>query len=188
MEIVGQREPGLSAVRLWEKRLPFLLSFLGIYFVFLDFVFFAPLGSLFIVNKDKREVIPQKKPLLCFQSLDIRELTQKWFLLEISSKWHQCLNLKVVGYHYFGNLFKPVICSAHIFYPLGAWKLDCWGSYLFLSLDAWNLLDCNVFFDRRRPQNKLHEASRHWLFAWEPISCLWVKSSRRETFRLVAFF
>lgn len=79
-------EPGLSAVRLWEKSLPFLLSFLGIYFVFLDFVFFAPLGSLFIVNKDKREVIPQKKPLLCFQSLDIRELTQKWFLLEISSK------------------------------------------------------------------------------------------------------
>lgn len=67
LEIVGQREPGLSAVRLLKKSLPFLLSFLGIYFVFVDFVIFAQLGSLLIVNRDnrdKREVIPQKKPLL----------------------------------------------------------------------------------------------------------------------------
>lgn len=105
------------------------------------------------------------------------------YLLEISSKWHQCLNVKVVGSHYFGNLFKPGICSAHIFYSLETWKLDCLRSSLFLSLDAWNLLDCHVFFDHRRPQNRLHETNRHWLFTWEQI-CLWVKSSRREIFRV----
>lgn len=64
LETVGQREPGLGAVRLLKKSLPFLLSFLGIYFIFVDFVFFAQLGSLLIVNRDKREVVPQKKPLL----------------------------------------------------------------------------------------------------------------------------
>lgn len=105
------------------------------------------------------------------------------YLLEISSKQHQCLNLKVVGSHYFGNLFKPGVCSAHIFYSLEAWKLDRLRSSLFLSLDAWNLLDCHVFFDHRRPQNRLHEANRHWLFTWEQI-CLWVKSRRRGTFRV----
>lgn len=83
------------------------------------------------------------------------------YLLEISSKWHQCLNVKVVCSHYFGNLFKPGICSAHIFYSLETWKLDCLRSSLFLSLDAWNLLDCHVFFDHRRPQNRLHETHSH---------------------------
>lgn len=190
LDIVGQREPGLGAVRLWKKSLPFLPSLLGIYFVFVDFVFFAQSRSLLIGNKDKREVVPQKKPVLWFHDSFGHKRTWSGMvsLLEISSKWHQCLNLKIVGSHYFGNLLKPGICSAHIFYPLGAWKLDCWGSYLFLSLDAWNLLDCNVFFDHRRPQNRLHEVSRHWLFTWEQISCLWDKSSRRKIFRFVAFF
>lgn len=95
MEIVGQREPGLSAVRLWEKSLPFLLSFLGIYFMFLDFVFFAQLGSLFIVNKDKQEVIPQKKPLLCFQSLDIRELNSE--MVSLRSKYQVTSMFKLKG-------------------------------------------------------------------------------------------
>lgn len=50
------------------------------------------------------------------------------------------------GPHYFGNLFKPGLSSAHVFYPLEAWKSDRWESSLFLSLDAWSLLDCSVFF------------------------------------------
>lgn len=64
LEIVGQRETGLGAVRLLKKSLHFLLSFLGIHFIFVDFVFFAQLGSLLIVNRDKREVVPKKKLLL----------------------------------------------------------------------------------------------------------------------------
>lgn len=145
------RQPGLGAVRLWKKSLPFLLSFLGIYFMFVDFVFFSRSGSLLMVNKDKREVVPQKKPLLWFQSLDMRTYSEMVSLLKISSQWHQCLNLKVVGCHYFGNLFKPGICSARTFYPLGAWKLDCWGSSLSLlgCLKPW--LQC-IFWSQKTPE------------------------------------
>lgn len=78
------RQPGLGAIRLWKKSSPFLLGFLGVYFMLVDFVFFAQLGSLLIVNKDKREVVPQKKPLLISVFGDKRngekeKITQKWF-------------------------------------------------------------------------------------------------------------
>lgn len=66
LETVGQRQPGLCAVRLWEKSLPFLLSFPGIYFVFLDFVIFAQLGSSFVVHTNIREVISHEEVLAMF--------------------------------------------------------------------------------------------------------------------------
>lgn len=66
LEIVGQREPRLSAVGLWEKSLPFLLSFPGIHFVFLDFVIFAQLGSSFIVHTSVREVVSREEALAMF--------------------------------------------------------------------------------------------------------------------------
>lgn len=77
VKTVGQRESGLSAVRLWEKSLPFLLSFPGIHFAFLDFVVFAQLGSSFIVHMSVREVTSREEALCCgFGLWTLRELTQ----------------------------------------------------------------------------------------------------------------
>lgn len=53
LETVGQREPGLGALRLLKKSLPFLLSFLGIYFIFVDFVFFAQLGRKLVDSQQR---------------------------------------------------------------------------------------------------------------------------------------
>lgn len=93
---MGQSEPGLSAIRLWEKSWPFLLSFPGIHFGFLDFVF-AQLGSSFIVHTSIQEVISREEPLLCFWSLDTkRSYSEIDSLLDISSKCHRCLNIKVL--------------------------------------------------------------------------------------------
>lgn len=66
LEIAGQREPALSAVGLWGKSLPFLLSFPGIHFVFLDFVVFAQLGSSTIVHTSIREVVSCEEALAMF--------------------------------------------------------------------------------------------------------------------------
>lgn len=66
LEIVGQREPGLSAAGLWGKSLPFLLRFPALHFVLLDFVIFAQLGSSFIVHTSLREVVLREEALAMF--------------------------------------------------------------------------------------------------------------------------
>lgn len=84
LETWGQREPRLSAVRLWKKSLPFLLSFLGIFFMFVDFVF-AQLGSLLIVNKDKSHPTEEALAMISVFAHK-RTYSETASLLETSSK------------------------------------------------------------------------------------------------------
>lgn len=72
-ETVGQREPGLRAVRLREKRSPFLLNIPGIHFAFLDFVVFAQLGSFFIVHINMRGVTSHEEPFTVVVVIGPRE-------------------------------------------------------------------------------------------------------------------
>lgn len=125
LEIVEQGETGLSVVRLWEKRLPFLLSFPGFHFVFLDF-FFTQLESSFIAHTSINEVISHKEVLATFSVFGHEEN----FLRNVfcfRNKQYTSSVFKLKGPHCFGNLFNQafVLPLCFTFLCLG-WKIRLW--------------------------------------------------------------